>query len=706
MAFVTSTISQVVRHQDLPTLPHFYAKLIDACHEGDVNLSKITGIIGMDPALSHKVMVLASNAKKREPSIVDNIEQAVNIIGPDMIRAIVSHALTRQVFYAAGTDSIKDLTFFWRHAIACAHAGELIAREITYSDPGKAFLSGLLHDVGKLVLLTRYPNKFENLLCPDDARPEHRLEEEKELGFDHAKAGARLIQSWGQQTFIADAILYHHHPLESIKNAFPLVQIVYTANILATFHKENRERGRDVARELFGFVAHQVDEICQHMESQTQESVRLMGLDDPGPGDHHTFIDDYSGVQNKIQNEVCTASFLSNVMQNLLEAANRHEIIQEIKQTVWVMFDVDDIMLFLYEPREEMLIGQADDRGADDVMRIPMKVKDCLPVSSLFQKEIVDSFTRSSYSKPTIIDAQLISRLGKNGMLCVPLLAKETMIGCMLLGVDKAAFPFLSKQFNLLNLIAHKSAAALYVERERSVEFKSKLSRHEEATSIKTRKIVHEVNNPLGVIKNYLKVLELKLSEQDVVCDEIRIISEEISRVGVILKGLTSKAEAEDPDIPQIDLNMALSDMARLMGATLKSRGEIQIHLNLDDDLPKAGVDKDSVKQIALNLLKNAAEALPDGGSIYLQTSQIPGGPSNGTQKENSPGKARILIRDNGPGLSGMVRSKLFEPHVTSKPDHEGLGLSVVKNLIHKLNGSIACESSHEGTCFTIELPI
>jgi len=697
----TSTTTRIVNPADFPTLPHVSAKLIQTWHEGDGDLSKIAAIIRMDPALSHTIMGMAYHAKNHQPGILHSLEKAIQVLGPDTMRAIISHVLTQGVFEPAGSVSIKNLTGFWQHATACAHASELIARETSYAFPREAFLAGLLHDMGKLVLLSQDPKKYQDLVFQAVASAEQRLAEEKALGIDHATAGAQLIQTWGQHTFIADAILYHHRSLADIQNALPLVQIVYTANLLAASPKKDPDRQRIAAQKLFGFNVYRVDEIGLEMNAKVQDSIRFLGLEDSAPAEANT-----ASIQNTIQQEVKDTALLGHVIQRLLEAVDRSEIIREIKQALWVLFDVNDTMLFLYEPQAEMLIEQVDDPTARDTMAIPMRVTECLPVSSILQKEIVDSFTQSSPSERTILDNQLIGRLANEGMLCVPLLVKDTRIGCILLGMNTITFPFLSKQFNLLELIARQSAAALYVERERDLEFKMKLSHHKETETSRSRKIVHEATNPLGIIKNYLKVLEKKLSEHDVVCDEIRIIDEEISRVGLILKGLTSTYTESPSQTMGVDLNQTLSDMARLLGATLKSQGEIEIHLNLDDDLPAAGVDKNSFKQIAMNLLKNAAEAMPEGGSIHVQTSYISNGTSAGNWKQAEPKKARILIRDNGPGLPDMVRARLFEQHVTSKPNHEGLGLSVVKNLVHMLEGSVACESSHAGTSFTIEVPI
>jgi signal transduction histidine kinase len=115
--------------------------------------------------------------------------------------------------------------------------------------------------------------------------------------------------------------------------------------------------------------------------------------------------------------------------------------------------------------------------------------------------------------------------------------------------------------------------------------------------------------------------------------------------------------------------------------------------------------DKDVLKQAVLNLLKNSAEALTDGGNIHVETEFVPGDKEN--HVDNGNGRAKLTIRDDGPGIPESVRDQLFQPFVTSKASHEGLGLSIAQGLIQQLHGTISCDPAAEsGTQFTIWLPV
>ena len=706
MATRTSTVYHIVDHTNLPTLPHVLAKLIETLSTGDVTLPKIASIIKLDPALSHKCMTMAYQATERAHQIIDDIDKAVEIIGFDVAKALISHVVTQQV-YAPNLGNSQDLLRgLWQHAVACAHASELIAKEIAYSAPQTAFLAGLIHDIGKLALLTQYPKKYQSTIDSDHASTENGLAQEAALGIDHTSAGSQLLRTWSSHTFIADAVLYHHRSLKEIKHAFPLVQIVYTANLMTATQAETRDRGILATQELFGLAPHQTAEIQVQIKVKLQESKEFLGFDRVDQKELSPPTHRLDRIQNSLQQAVKHSALLGNVIQNILLAPDTEALIRELKQAIWILFDVREIIVLLLDEKAQTLVEQVGASPTMAAIQIPMTLQECLPVACLLQKEIVDSFTRSSYSELTILDAQLIGKLAKQGMLCVPLTVQNNLVGCVLLGIDKVHFPYLSKQFKLLESIAQQMAAALYERQKRQIADDPKLSEQMTALHNRSRKIVHEANNPLGIIKNYLKVLEMKMSGQNMPCDEIRIINEEITRVGEILKGLTVNENQYKNQIERVDLNETLADMARLLGTTLKSRGEIEIHLNLDDDLPKARVSKNSIKQIAINLLKNAAEAMPDGGRIHVLTSYLPADSDANQQPASRNGRARIRIRDNGPGLPEAVRSNMYENRITTKADHQGLGLSVVKNLIDSLHGSIAYDSSSTGTTFTIELPI
>ena len=225
------------------------------------------------------------------------------------------------------------------------------------------------------------------------------------------------------------------------------------------------------------------------------------------------------------------------------------------------------------------------------------------------------------------------------------------------------------------------------------------------ASSDIARKVVHEVNNPLGIIKNYLKILSMKLSSQDTAQEEIKILNEEIDRIGHILQTLTTFSEDKILDIKSVDINTLLSDIVRITQEPLSKRAGVDIYLDLDEDLPAVMAEEGKLKQVFINLIKNAAEAMPGGGNLYIKTQHIYNR-IKGEAKEKSHGYVEIIFSDDGPGIPPEVKSRLFEPFVSSKDDHSGLGLSIVHNLIKLFDGVITCESEEgKGTTFKIDLP-
>jgi signal transduction histidine kinase len=120
---------------------------------------------------------------------------------------------------------------------------------------------------------------------------------------------------------------------------------------------------------------------------------------------------------------------------------------------------------------------------------------------------------------------------------------------------------------------------------------------------------------------------------------------------------------------------------------------------NLDSSMVAIETNPSAIKQILTNLIKNASEALPSAGRITVETQAL--------VNLNGRNYVEIVISDNGPGIPPEVQEKLFTPVETTKGDsHSGLGLSIVKNLIDELDGSISCRSgAKNGTRFEILIP-
>jgi len=151
-----------------------------------------------------------------------------------------------------------------------------------------------------------------------------------------------------------------------------------------------------------------------------------------------------------------------------------------------------------------------------------------------------------------------------------------------------------------------------------------------------------------------------------------------------------------------------LAEQITLLRKTILTPAGIRDYLSLKTDLPSVAGDANSLKQVFLNLIKNAAEAMPKGGNLHIWTDYIEETPFGLLTGSQTGGRVEITIKDDGPGIPEDIRSRLFEPFSSSKgADHRGLGLSIVHSIIKEHNGTISCETdSQMGTCFVISLPL
>jgi len=281
----------------------------------------------------------------------------------------------------------------------------------------------------------------------------------------------------------------------------------------------------------------------------------------------------------------------------------------------------------------------------------------------------------------------------------LPMLVKQEQVGVVVLSVPEGKEAGISRHHKQLQLIADQTAITLHVDDMKRKEARKLQVERMETASLAARKIVHEVNNPLGIISNYLRLLEIKTPENIEVKKELQVLGEEITRISAIVGQLNEFSTSTSSQSESVDINELISDMVGILAASLLAPADIQIHFTPDPLLTEIVTEKDKLKQIIINLVKNSAEAIGSGGSITITAS--------GKAAGAAPGETVITLSDDGPGIPEKIQEKLFSPFLTTKSyGHSGLGLSIVQRAVHDLGGTKECESSGEkGTRFTISLP-
>jgi two-component system sensor histidine kinase AtoS len=214
--------------------------------------------------------------------------------------------------------------------------------------------------------------------------------------------------------------------------------------------------------------------------------------------------------------------------------------------------------------------------------------------------------------------------------------------------------------------------------------------------------LAHEIKNPLAGIKVSMEVLmnELTLSPEDKAIF-VRTVGE-VQRIESLLKNLLNYARTPQPVFCRLDLNQQLENAIKNALLLLKSADyaaagskELEFVRNLDPALPRIMADPGQMQQVILNLLLNAMEATPEGGTITLST------------KPGREGTVEVAVADTGKGMSEEARAKIFQPFYTTKPKGSGLGLAITRRLVEQHRGEIEVAGVlGQGTTFTITLPI
>jgi signal transduction histidine kinase len=313
------------------------------------------------------------------------------------------------------------------------------------------------------------------------------------------------------------------------------------------------------------------------------------------------------------------------------------------------------------------------------------------------------SFIRRDGRPLGLPEEQLLRMLGNEAMVCVPLVAGARCLGVLIGGVASWQLPSCQKRERFLQSFGAQAATALENAMLDRGQARRQLAHVAEEYREASRRIVHEVNNPLSIIKNYLSVLDSKLERQEPVGGELSVLHDEIDRVGQLVNSLTEVQPAGlsslDGGARSADVARVVDDVLRLFRTTDFVPANVEIVVSMADQDSRIEGDPDVLKQILVNLIKNAIEALSGtGGRIEIA--------NRGHVNRERRLYLELVVSDTGPGLSREVLANLFAAVKSTKEGpHHGLGLSIVHSLVKKLNGHIACRSGRTGTSFEILLP-
>jgi signal transduction histidine kinase len=234
--------------------------------------------------------------------------------------------------------------------------------------------------------------------------------------------------------------------------------------------------------------------------------------------------------------------------------------------------------------------------------------------------------------------------------------------------------------------------------------------------------LAHEVKNPLGAIKGAAQLLEesdgANVTSQDGTpsSEWVGIILEEVNRLDRVVGSFLAYARPHAGNPIPLDVNAAVRRTVQILSS--QTPGDLDVHIELAEDLPRAKIDPEQLRQVLINLIQNAIQAMNARGRVTVSTqvrrartwstSSASWATSSNAQKNETEGETiEIAVRDTGPGISQKVLKNLFVPFFTTKDQGTGLGLAISQSIVQNAGGSIQVHSQPgAGTTFTIVLPV
>lgn len=683
-------------------LPQVLVRFLALAEDDRTSMRDLAEVAALDPAFVSRLLTIAASPPFSRTTTPVSLEKSMEALGLPLLRILASclsvQSLQLQPFYELNF----DYPGFWCHSLRVAALAKSLAEAAGYPDPEEAYLSALLHDIGRLLLvggMAEFGDTFPSL---------------SEL--EKAELGARLVDSWQFSSFMSDAVLFHDFPAEQIRSADLLCRIVWTAHYLSGRAGEVMTNGdllpddpsviailgieTPAAAAAWAASLDWATERAASLGLQMQMTERLL------PDRKYIYPnltlskkDGRDAAQQHLDALVRNQAVMLPLQQSLIAISSEAELFGALRETARLLFGLNRPVFFV-PLRDRGVLVAADSAGQPPLLtrlEIPIDRSPSLAASALQTQQPCSSFTAGNKTAPSLIDIQLARLLGSKGLLCIPMGGPAPHAGVMIFGLSGEQYAGRQRVLEWMTGFARLAAGSLESFRAlqlRDRAISAELTRQFEQ---KTRKVIHEAANPLGIINNYLNIFAEKLGEAADVQQELNILKEEIFRVERIVRRLNDQREQPLP-VETVNINALIEGMLALYGESLFETRGIVIDKQLSPDLPSVRGDRDSLKQILLNLWKNSAEAMPTGGRFCIS--------SRAAREEDAGTTVEIRLSDSGPGIPADVKERLFQPLPPDRrPDNSGVGLSIVASLVDRLGGQITCSSSPEGgTTFTLRL--
>ena len=391
---------------------------------------------------------------------------------------------------------------------------------------------------------------------------------------------------------------------------------------------------------------------------------------------------------------------LNSVSQAINSTVDLHDALQVITQEACHLMSGRLCSLLMLDPTGEWLELRACFGAGDAYINKPrLNIAESLLGSVVRRKKPLQVPNVQASNRYQHIE--VARQEGLVSLLSVPLVFSGSAIGALSVYTGEQ-HSFSNEEIQILSALADFSSIAIEKARlyERIVDMEELLRQNEKLSAIGllAAEVAHEIRNPLTVIKMLYHSLDLQFPKSDPRARDVEVMAERINHLNRIVEQILDFARTAEPNLQPVQVNTVVQDLSLLIRHKLKNQ-QIAFQSSLHPATPTVRADPAQLGQALLNLVLNAVDAMPEGGTLTINASPYP--------SAENPTHALVEVKDTGPGFTEEQRENTFRSLLqTSKKHGTGLGLAIVGKIMEAHQGEIKILSPRgEGATFHLLLP-
>jgi putative nucleotidyltransferase with HDIG domain len=752
----------VVDINNLPTLPAVALEAIRLMEGDNSNFSSIADLLRTDQVLTSRILHYANSAYVGSRRKIASISQAITLLGVNAVRSIILSAAIFDYFSEEFSLRRQSLLNFWLHSIGVGVTAEILARKLAFPVPEEAYLAGLLHDVGKLVCYTQYPDKYQEIVEKLEKQGSYGtqamlpLDVEKEvLQTDHIETGRLLAEQWGFPPNLTQTIWLHHQPVFDTILPEPenLPQLIRFADVLCITHNVGSSymlpEGSYFSHEHFHFalenlILHHnltqadIEAMMNDVYARVKEVGNILGLWDEdlyhrllrtansSLGSLSLSLDKNNrqlGEINRVLDATCEMTRKLRPGISLTAAAGI------IAAAAGKAFGVDRSLCLIRDESERYYTGQLFDGGSLQDLQIGIKElgNEIRSGRDDIETEAIELLARAN------LDPDRVSR-SESGMINIMAGAKflatffisdngshlhaEPILGELVVDFAESmdtpsdSFNLLMRNFESLALVASSAIERLLLEKDLTRQTR-KMAEATRKMEESQRQLFHShrlatvgrlAAGAAHEINNPLTIISLNLQLMERLLDQqdTAVLKEKLRVIAGqeerIAKIIHDLMSFARPTQPKFASSRLTEIVARVL-SVLGDRISITL-VKINNNLP------DDLPAVMIDPLQIEQVLM----NLFINAIQaMPKGGELIIEAEPAGDYLEIRVHDNGKGIDPKNLNKIFDPFFTTKKEGEGtgLGLAICHSIVEHNGGILRVQSRlGRGTTFVVSLPL